>query len=485
MEPPILSQYSDAPVYEVGTLAQLLRVRPLALWTWEQQLGITTAEQSADPSRQKRRYSERDMIALMWLRDMVIAGESPHEAAARLLAAQRGMRGVGYGVSGALLLEQSALEPPTYPGSPYAGQASGPLNSGALQAPLGGYGQQPMYDPSQYGGVNTPWTTPSTSGLGAATYSGMNASSTRPAPPARGVAPDGWGSDQWATGAINTPTETRPGGFSGPLRTDVTAPGMAAYQAPQQGGPSGRLGAVYGATLEPPAYSARGRGMSQSLNSLRELRPAVPQLLQSFARFDTARANAVMSEALRLHGVENVCIGLVQPAVTRISELWSKSELSNPEERFGLNYLRAFMFSVFHSTQEPMGAPFTVVGCAPNETSDFGALLLAVLWRRAGLRVAYLGRGVDGDQLLQEPWSTTPAIIALTATTSQRMRALQRIGKRLGEAPRPQPVFAYWGPIFVRNPDLKRKLTGVYLGDDAMTATRQARRVLGLDGDGE
>jgi methanogenic corrinoid protein MtbC1 len=225
--------------------------------------------------------------------------------------------------------------------------------------------------------------------------------------------------------------------------------------------------------------------MSQSLGSLRELRPAVAQLLQSFARFDTARANAVMTEALRNHGVENVCIGLVQPAVIRISELWSKSELSNPEERFGLNYLRSFMFAVFQSTQEPMGAPFAVVGCAPNETSDFGALLLAVLWRRAGLRVAYLGRGIDGDQLMEEPWPVTPTIIALTATMQQRIRALARIGKKLSEQPQPQTIFAYWGPIFVRNPDLRRKLGGIYLGDDAATATRHVRQLLNLDGYGE
>jgi methanogenic corrinoid protein MtbC1 len=188
-----------------------------------------------------------------------------------------------------------------------------------------------------------------------------------------------------------------------------------------------------------------------------------------------------MMEALRLYGVDSVCIGLVQPTAQRIGELWSKSELTNPEERFSLNYLRSFMHSVYHSTPEPLGAPFAVVGCAPNETDDFSALLLAVLWRRAGLRVSYLGRGIDGDQLTQQRWPLPPSIVALNASSSQRIRALARICKRLGESPEPQPIFAYWGSTFVRNPDLRRKLAGVYLGDDIVSAIRTAREILNMD----
>lgn len=475
MEPPILSQFSDVPVYEVTTMVQLLKVRPLALWTWEQHLGISNGDPNADSTRQKRRYSERDLAALMWLRDRIIAGESPQDATARLLGAQRGMRGLGYGVSGALSSGPLFMDAPNQAsGMTHDAFNSGALNSGALNSGTLGM-QPPAYDPTQQFGREAPWTSGPSGSLGAATYAGgMNTSSMRATSPARMGPQDPFTNDPWSTGGWNPKSTSGPRvelpPVNGPLQT---------------GGPAGRLGSVYSAALEPPSIPQRGHNVSQSLSSIRELRPAVPQLLQAFARFDTARAQAVMSEALRLYGVENVCIGLVQPAIVRISELWSKSELSNPEERFGLNYLRGFMFNVFQGTQEPMGAPFVVVGCAPNETSDFAALLLAVLWRRAGLRVAYLGRGIDADQLLQEPWPVTPAVVALTATSSQRIRALARIAKKLSEMPTPQPIFAYWGPIFVRNPDLRRKLSGVYLGDDATTAIHQGQQIATVDLYGE
>lgn len=473
MDPPVLSQYPDTPVYEVGTLVQLIKVRPLTLWAWEQQLGISSGD---DTSGHKRRYSERDLVALLWLRDTVIAGESPQEAAARLLAVQRGGGASGY-VGGAVSAGPYGAHP-TSQGPAFGVQPprratnSGALNSGTLQH------QAPTYDPMQSTLAGEPWAAPQSGSLGASTYPSQNPAASganlRPTQPGKGIPADPWNTDPWGTGGQTPPQDPYTAGFASPSR--ASAPSGAL----QTGGASGRLGAIYGASME-----LRGAGLSQSLSVLREMRRGVPQLLQSFARFDTARAGAILMEALQHYTVEDVCVGLVQPAVTRISELWSKSELSSPEERFALNYLRGFLSSVYHSTQEPLGAPFVVVGCAPNETSDFGALLLAVLWRRAGLRVAYLGRGIDGDQLLQQRWPITPAVVALTATSPQRVRALARIGKKLSELPAPQPIFAYSGPIFVRNPDLKRKLTGVYLGDDVVVATRHVRQLLNMDAFGE
>jgi len=511
MEPPILSQYSDSPIYEISAMLTLVHVRPQALWYWSQSLGIS-GDPRSDLSGQRQRYSERDLVALLWMREMVVAGETPQDAAVRLLNAQRGVSGSGYSHSGALgsgalvsgALGSGALgmEPPNWgTGNGASGPLGSPLGggSGGLYPSVSNGSSAPTYEPQQFNFADdlrtaTQATTQATTGapgrvsypnLSMSSGAGMGSAGATPTQPGHG-APDLWRAErEWSSGVRNSTAELRSAGLSGlsgPLRADLPTPS----QPLQQGGFSGRLGAAYGAALEPPTYSGRSGVPSQSLSSLRELRPLMQQLLQAFARFDTARAQAILSEALRNQGVDNVCVGLVQPTVARISELWSKCEVTNPEERFALNFLRGFMFSVFNSTHEPLGAPLAVVGCAPNETSDFGALLLAVLWRRAGLRIAYLGRGIDGDQLLHEPrWPVTPSVFALTATTSQRIRALARIGKKVSELPAPTPLFAYWGPIFVRNPDLKRKVNGFYLGDDATTATQSVRRLLNMEGFGE
>ncbi|MDE3229919.1 MAG: B12-binding domain-containing protein, partial [Chloroflexota bacterium] len=373
MEPPILAHYPDAPVYDANTLVTLVKVRPLTLWSWEQQLGISSGETNPEADKRRRR-SERDLVALLWIKEMVIAGESSQEAAARLLAAQRGQSGTGFLHSGAL--STGALNPAAF-GGPAPRGAPAPTGALSGAAYLGGA----VSYPDLHAGPPTnqyPTLPPAMN---------ANASGSRPIPdPAMMYGASG---AQWNTPPPRYPTPAvRAGGPSGALAANNYA------AQPQAGGFSGRLGGVFSAPMEASAYPQRGPSQSQSLGGLRELRPAIGQLLQSFARFDTARANAVLMEALRAQGVENVCVGLIQPAEQRIRDLWSKSELTNPEERFALNYLRTFLHSVYHSTSEPLGAPLAVVGCAPNETSDFGALLLAALWRRAGLRVVYLGRGI-------------------------------------------------------------------------------------------
>src|SRR5579885_1201490 len=98
-EPPRLDTLSDEPIYDISTVVQELGVRVPVLWAWEQQLGLSSQQRDGSSSRAPaRRYSERELIALKWVRDQVLAGVSLREAAARLLASQR-LSSRGSGVS--------------------------------------------------------------------------------------------------------------------------------------------------------------------------------------------------------------------------------------------------------------------------------------------------------------------------------------------------------------------------------------------------
>ncbi|HZC76838.1 MAG TPA: hypothetical protein VE258_03775, partial [Ktedonobacterales bacterium] len=95
--------------------------------------------------------------------------------------------------------------------------------------------------------------------------------------------------------------------------------------------------------------------------------------------------------------------------------------------------------------------------------------------------VVFLGQDVDASGLVHEVRLKRPALVALAVTTSQRIRSLNRLGKEIMRLPSPRPVFAFSGPIFARNPDLQRKINGVYLGDDPSTATWHVTNLLGMD----
>ncbi|HEX6121905.1 MAG TPA: cobalamin B12-binding domain-containing protein [Ktedonobacterales bacterium] len=395
--PPRLLDFETAPRYDLATVVHVLGVRQTTLLAWEQQLGIPALARHADAADVLRRYSERDLVALVWIRDRVLEGLPASEAIALLVRAQQGMP----------------------PGHPEAAQAVGVAPSDAQNPPLyrPRINTQPLRN-SAFGGAPP---------------------DRRPAPPAGGPAMEL--PREGAESFISLP--------SGPLTLADLPDTVRIRRVP---GPAGA-----------------------------DLRRLAHPLLRAFGDLDTAAAHAIVSEALAATSLEAVCVGLLQPALNRIGELWAHRQITMPEERFALNYIRAFLFSHFHATAERPSAPMVFVGCGPREYNDLGALMLATFCRHAGLRTIYLGQDVDAQHLVQESRTRRLALIALTITTAQRVRALSRLARELQQGPAPQPIFAFGGPIFARNPELQRRVSGIYLGDDITTATWHLRRLLGLN----
>jgi hypothetical protein len=390
-------------MFDLATMVQMVGVRPATLWAWEQQLNIThvIATSNTGPLG-GRRYSERDLRATTWLRDQIMAGYRPAEAAERLAAAQVRHTG-GAGQSGA------HPNPPSLPGlvAPATRQFSGPLRwsetsspNWAQERPAGDSGAHPRELP-------------------------------QPAP-----------------------------GASGALAAPVPIPRPISH-APERSGPT--------SDIQWPAGAQAG---------VRELRTLVPSLVRAFGLFDTFAADRIMNEALAVRPLETACIGLLLPALGRVSEMAARREASMPEERFAATYARARLYQVFAATQERFDGPLVTVACGPREWHDIGALTLATFWRRAGMRVVFLGQDMEGEGLVEDSRLRHPRLVCVSIMSTQRLRALARIAKDIGQIDAPTPVFTYRGAIFARHPELRRRVAGTYLGDDPVSATWQALRLL-------
>jgi methanogenic corrinoid protein MtbC1 len=207
----------------------------------------------------------------------------------------------------------------------------------------------------------------------------------------------------------------------------------------------------------------------------------VQPLIRAFATFDTYTSNRLVDEALGGHSIETVCVGLLQPALNRVSDLWAHREMTIPEEHYAINFVRGRLFSIFATTPERYDGPLAIVTCGPREMHDIVALMLATFWRRAGLRVVFLGQDMDGEALVQDVALRRPRLVCVCIMASQRVRALARIAKAIRGLTAPTPIFTYSGAVFQRNPELQRKVSGVYLGDDPASATWHAMRLLGVD----
>ncbi len=475
-EPPNLLEYSNEPKYDLAHIVGSLNVRPMILWGWEQQLGIPAPTQvNDDLGGPVRRYSERDLVASIWLRDQILKGVSPSDAVARLQAAQRPVVRDSDSWEGGEVaatfeepqpirgrvmtgpLPDSTLSPRQQRSYPAQPDASNPSVSGSFPQPAysSGLGRAQTSSPPRrvsYGPAlgSAPQTARPTGNL----YGGQ-AASTWVSPVSGPLRPTS-GPLFSTSGPLGAGASVGYGGTS-PLRQESSPVDMSSVGVPWVG---------------PAATSTRGR----------ELRTLVPQLVRAFTTFDTLNANHIVSEALSSRSVENVCMHLFQPVLARLGELCLHRNISGPEERFAVNYVRGVLFGIFHRTPERFDGPMIIIGCGQRELQDTSALMLAVFGRRIGLRVIYLGQDVESDGLLDEIRKRRPALVALDISSTHRIRTLARLAKDVSQLDAPRPVFGFTGDIFVQNPDLKRKVKhdAEYLGDDTFNATLRMAGLLGL-----
>lgn len=502
--PPILAEYPDDPQYDLATIVHQVGVRPLTLWSWEQQLGIPQPEHGGDGT--VRRYSERDLVACIWIRDQLLQNISATKAAAILLRAQ----------------PPSARSAPTptpwtHPLAPGT-RLSAPPTRELPDPPVPLLGEDSTgAPPSQGAPVRQPGHLAHSGQLD---QYGLPVQQTPPAPyaPPPSYAPQmppapfapSWDAQQQpgASGPRPVPPPLRPPVFSGPLQV---GPPSGPLRAPAQSGPlrgPARSPAfdtnwplLPGVVTGPPSGPLRAASSSGPLRAApptstlsnsrwplpsaaaasRDLRAMAQHLVRAFASFETNTANRLVDEVMRERTVEVACVGLLLPALGRVAEMSAHRQMSNPEERFAVNFVRGRLHMVFMSTPERFDAPVAVVACAPRELDDIGALTLATFWRRAGLRVVFLGQDTDGADLIHEARTRRPRLICVCATLPQRVRALARIARGVSQIDAQPPLFTYSGAPFARNPELQDRVMGVYLGDDPATATWRALRLLGVD----
>ncbi|HEU5442147.1 MAG TPA: cobalamin B12-binding domain-containing protein [Ktedonobacterales bacterium] len=417
--PPNLATFSGEPKYDLPTIVQLVGVRSMVLVGWEQQFGIPAPSRLRDDGRgAPRRYSERDLIAVLWIRDQILRGSTPGDAAALLLRHQP---------AGLVAPVGARVPPVTRPLNPqdFASMPS-MVPPGRGSSRTGSLGSGTSFA----SGVSHAWGPSSQVG------------STQPLSQRHGqISTSSQGSSAgWEPAAATRGHHTWLGQTGGPATT------AAAASAPRA----------------------------------RDPRALVGDLVRAFINLDTVAADRTLREALAGRGIENVTVNLLQPALQRTGEMWAQHLASTTEGAFAENYVRGVLFQAFRETPEQPNGSLVIVGCAPRELSEIDALTLAVAWRGAGMRVIYLGQDVNADGLIKTVRQRHPAMISLAISTSQRIRTLARLARALAQIDGPKPYFGFYGPIFARHPELQQRIGGVYLGDDVATATFHLGQLLGL-----
>lgn len=214
----------------------------------------------------------------------------------------------------------------------------------------------------------------------------------------------------------------------------------------------------------------------QHVTALRSTSALREELIAAFRDVDEAHAGSILNEAIGLYTLDDVCLDIIQPALVEIGELWLSNKVSVAVEHFASSFVRSRLANLFHSSPHTTKGPLVLVGCAPEEYHELGAMFLALFLRRAGYRVVYLGQNVPINSLQGMIRAMRPDAICISATRSETAASLYELREFLDNYAREHgtaPILSYGGQVFNKFPHITERLGGVYLGEDARIAVQR------------
>ena len=201
------------------------------------------------------------------------------------------------------------------------------------------------------------------------------------------------------------------------------------------------------------------------------------RLLDAFTKLDEDTASSLMASMLAIYPIEQVCTQLVTPTLWEIGRLWERGLITVSIEHFASAFFHGFLTNLIHVTPTNNTNPLVIACCAPGEVHELAPLMISLLLRQAGLRVAYLGQSIETEGLLQTVRQLSPALICVSVTLISFLEAVVELGQKLQELPPPRPAFIFGGQAFEQHADLIPRVPGVYVDGDMQTIITQLRRM--------
>lgn len=232
---------------------------------------------------------------------------------------------------------------------------------------------------------------------------------------------------------------------------------------------------------QPPALqpSPRSYGLDAlDLTAAAPMSALVSRLEAALLAFDAAQATLVLSEAFGLYSLEQVGLGVIQPALHRIGDGWEAGVVDVAQEHFASSYVRQRLTALLEVSNPSHAERLAVAACGPDEWHELGLLMVALFLTRHNWRVIYLGASLPDGQIERYLEQLQPSAVVLSASTDATAKAVAEIIRGLAELSSPGPVLGFGGRAFEVNGSLRDAVPGLYLGENAMTAVDGLNRAV-------
>lgn len=199
-------------------------------------------------------------------------------------------------------------------------------------------------------------------------------------------------------------------------------------------------------------------------------------LLNALISIDEQRCGEVLAEAFALYTVEDMCSHLIAPMLVKIGEAWLQQKISVASEHFASAYLMARLMALFNSAHLGSG-PLILLSCAPAEHHELGALMLALLLRRAGHNVCYLGANLPLADLIKTIRERRPRVVAISAVMSQVLPSLVELTSLL-QTNTFRPHLVFGGQAFNSAEARAMHFDCDYIGSDLQGGVKAIEEIL-------
>ena len=197
-------------------------------------------------------------------------------------------------------------------------------------------------------------------------------------------------------------------------------------------------------------------------------------LLKNHYEIEAAR---LFEDAISKFDLETLIEKIIIPTLISVGEAWFQGEIMISTEHFATAFVLSRLNNLYISLPIVNKGPKILIGGAPSEEHEMGALMMAVLLRNRGYRVEFLGANLHLDDLADYSRQVKPALVVLTASTNLVAMELLRAQAKLNSIS-PAPKFCYAGFAFDFDPDLVKKIPGIYLGNSMVKALDQIKQLL-------
>lgn len=190
------------------------------------------------------------------------------------------------------------------------------------------------------------------------------------------------------------------------------------------------------------------------------------RLMQAFMAKDTQAADQVLGEALASMSPEAFILDVISPTLAHIGYAWENEKMNVAVEHLATNYLRHRLMMWMLSGPPARNVAPIVLACAPGEWHEMSLLILGTLLRRRRWPIAYLGQSMPLKDLARFVTDIKPELVVLVSMTEGTAVSLLDWPLYLPNAAQTgRPSITYGGRVYARQPELRLKMPGLYLGD--------------------